>query len=252
MLCPLFLQPTAAKANENEKAGPITARAALEDALAQSVDAYKNLWQTIGTAPYNSNSEALDIVLGCDGFIEAAAEKHGVDKAVLQAILFQELRFVNIFDEVDICVENTYRFLHEKDAQDAAPLLSVSIIEPVMTGLYVSDSSTGLGQIYAETAIKALNWDGGTRPYNYDDWNDREEIWLRLKYDETFNIDMIGLICRYNAYILTTEKYTENPSVRDILRIYNGWGPSAERYADAAYRYYEAFRQYNKAASSNQ
>jgi hypothetical protein len=115
-----------------------------------------------------------------------------------------------------------------------------------LTGLYVSDSSTGLGQIFAETAIKALNWDGGTRPYNYDDWNDREEIWLQLKYDEAFNIDMIGLICRYNKYILTTEGYTESPSVRDVLRIYNGSGASAEKYGDVTYQYYEAFRKYNQ------
>lgn len=230
--------------------GPISisARRSLEDALAQSVDSYINFSQTVGTAAYYSNSEALDLILRYDDVIEDAAAVYGVDKAVIQSILFQEIRFINFLDEVDLCVQNTYFLLHKRETwSDVSPLLTVSIFEFFMTGFYASDSSTGLGQIYAKSAVKAANWYIGAELYDYDDWKDREIIWLNLKYNDAFNINMIGLLCRYNAYILQSEKHLRSPSIRDILRIYNGSGPLAERYAAVTYQYFLAFSAYNDA-----
>jgi hypothetical protein len=246
-----LLPPIPAKAEYNINSEPISlsARNALEYSLAQSVDSYEDFWQTVGTAAYNGSSETLDIVLDYDNIIEDAAAENGIDKAVIQSILFQEIRFINFLDEVDTCVQNTLLILRERETQiGVSPLLSVSVIEPVLTGFYISDSSTGLGQIYAKSAIKALNWYNSADLYDYDSWKDREEIWLKLKYDDSYNIHMIGLICRYNDYILKEDQNIASPSVRDILRTYNGSGPSAERYEEVTYQYYLAFTQYNEDA----
>lgn len=233
--------------------GPMSARSVLRYSLEESVDSYIVLSQTIATAPYYSNSDAIDIVLGFDAIITDTAAANGVDKAVIQSILFQEIRFLNFLDEVDICVQNTFRLRHHQAPEyGSAPQLAASVMTPFLNCFSFSDSSTGLGQIYAKSAIRALNWQSGLLLYNESDWKDREEIWLRLKYDNVYNIRMIGLLCRYNAAIAANDPLIENPGVRDVLRLYNGSGPSAEKYEEVTYRYYLAFKQYNEETAADQ
>jgi hypothetical protein len=226
-------------------------REILEHSLSISVDSYKSILQTVGTTMYNSNAEALNTVFYYNEVIEQSAEKYGVDKALIQSILFQELRFINVLDEVDTFVQTTFYCLHQ--SEDVSPdgnWTEDLISDSVLSTIHITDSSTGLGQIYAKTAIKALNWYNGVDVYDYDNWRDIESVWVKLKYDNEYNIDMIGLILSYNRHLLEEELAQQDPGYGDILRLYNGYGDLAEKYEEVTYEYYLAFNLYNQAKQS--
>jgi hypothetical protein len=226
-------------------------RAILEHSLSISVDSYKSILQTVGTTMYNSNSEALNTVFYYNDVIDKAAEKYDVDKALIQSVLFQEIRFINVLDEVDTFVQATFYCLHQsEDANPEENWTGEFISESVLSTIQITDSSTGLGQIYAKSAIKALNWYYSSDIYDYDNWRDVESVWVKLKYDDEYNIDMIGLILSYNRYLLEKEIALQNPGYGDMLRLYNGYGSLAEKYEEVTYEYYRAFDTYNHAAQS--
>ena len=115
------------------------------------------------------------------------------------------------------------------------------------------DSSTGLGQIFAETAGIARNValnlgliTGNT--YNHNDWHQRMDMWDSLHYDNEFNIKMVTL----NIFACAVDKglsidfysYSAN-SIRSIFERYNGFGDDAIQYATECYEYYLIFDRYS-------
>ena len=68
--------------------GLIHNKQTLLDSLTTSVDNYKTIPQTIGTAFYNSTEDAMNTVLNYNQTIECTAKKYGIEKAIIQSILF--------------------------------------------------------------------------------------------------------------------------------------------------------------------
>lgn len=115
-----------------------------------------------------------------------------------------------------------------------------------------TDSSTGLGQIFARTAINAINWHNYINGTNesicfYNDRRERFEIWDRLRTDNEFNINMVALVLQHKAIT----DFGFNPmtdfsdEIKRILARYNGWGPAADRNGIELYVYFRIFETFN-------
>lgn len=225
-------------------AGPgAAAKAALLDSLSQSVDAYATPLQRLEVPRYYDNGSALELVLSWDGTVTAAAERHGVEKEMVQAVFFQELRFLNILDEVDRFVAASFDYLER--AEEYARRMRV--LPPALPLVFRLDSSTGLCQIFADTAIRAINWEAGAQVYDRENWRDLRAVWTRLRTDDAYNIEMAALVLAHKRSLLR-EGGNPSPTAGDIMQAYNGTGEQSVRYRGAVCRYYLAFRSYNLAA----
>lgn len=214
-------------------------------ALEDSVNRYATPLQLLGTAPYYSNTQALELVLFYDNVITAAAARYDVEKAMVQAVLFQEIRFLNLLDEVDYFVEATHTYLQVREAYETSarqgPLPTLPPLPPLV---YRLDSSTGLGQIFAGTAILAINWQAEQALYDSEDWHDIQAVWNRLRSDDIYNIHMVALVLSHKRSILREAGSGDEPSAADIMQAYNGTGELSRRYREVVCRYYAAFQQY--------
>lgn len=214
-------------------------------ALEDSVDRYATPLQLLGTAPYYSNAQALELVLSYDDVITEAAARYDVEKAMVQAVLFQEIRFLNLLDEVDYFVEATHTYLQRRENYGTSARQGpLSTLPPLPPLVYRLDSSTGLGQIFADTAIQAINWQTGQALYDSGDWHDIRAVWSRLRRDDIYNIHMVALVLSHKRSILQTAGSEGEPSAADIMQAYNGTGELSRRYREVVCGYYAAFQQY--------
>ena len=120
-----------------------------------------------------------------------------------------------------------------------------------------TDSSTGLGQIFASTAINALNNadDRGfiSLPYHYNNsvWQDVWYIWHNLHDDNSYNIKCCSLVildCQYEyASILPYDEFFDctEIQIKTVLSRYNGYGPDAVTYGNCCYDYFLIFEAIN-------
>ena len=159
---------------------------------------------------------------------------------MVQAVLFQEVRFEGLEDwPTDAVVMATYSYLDQMEDYsqfvDEHPFLSLFITPPTPPLIMKYDCSTGLGQVYAATAIAAYNWYYGT-DYDTGDHDDLREFWEKLQNDE-YNIEMIALVLAY--------KLSYTGSYDQAMKAYNGSNDDAERYRLVTMKYYEAFKKYN-------
>lgn len=224
----------------------LNSRERLLSSLTQSVADYAAPIQLALSLPYYSTEDALAVVLRYDQVIEEAAARYDIEQEMLQAVLFQELRFLNLLDEVDVfvlatydylqCAENFYQLLGNRN-------LPLPFPPPLV---FRVDSSTGLGQIFAETAIHALNWQAQYEVYDSTNWKDLRTVWLRLKTDEVYNIQMAALVLAHKRSLLQ-EAGGPEPTPAAIMQSYNGTGPLSEAYRDVTYEYYRAFQIYHQA-----
>lgn len=196
-----------------------TAEVRLKEQLNEAVEDYINLGQRIKTAPYYDNETALKLVLEHEEAIHAASEKYGVEEAMIQAVLFQEIRFYGIDDPV-------------------ADWLAQA------SGRY--DSSTGLGQVRAATAIDAYNWMYDTH-YDLSDERDLESFWKKLQ-DDSCNIDIVALQLHRLEVKYQLQGNTTGEQLQEIFAGYNGGGGWAERYGQVVYQYHCAFQEYDAAS----
>jgi RHS repeat-associated protein len=212
----------------------------LLDSLSKSVNNYKTFWQTVGTALYNSDKEALDTVLSYDAVISQSAQEFKIDKAMIQAILFQEIRFFNLLDAVDGIVIATYNYKFRCEEYSNMPWYEKMTVIPPIPPIYQrEDSSTGLGQIFASTAIDALNWQAKYTKYDKSNWKTVWDIWSKLHYDNEYNVYMVGLVLAHKKYLIQNN----NPQL--IMQRYNGTGDLAKKYGIVTQEYYNAFKKYN-------
>lgn len=103
-----------------------------------------------------------------------------------------------------------------------------------------SDSSTGVCQIFAATAIKAINyavaWNILTsRTYDENNWQDMWEVWQALHSDEEFNIKMalftMMMEAGFNGSATPNDLRKMTPSqVIAACSGYNGDGDEAMKY----------------------
>jgi hypothetical protein len=163
----------------------------------------------------NSTRNSVLIILEHGEQIKAAAERHGVPREAIQAVMFQEIR---TFCLSDIATDELARLQ----------------IRP--------NNSTGIGQIRPSTAIDAHNWFYGT---DYDKSNQEHlhDFWGRLQ-DNDFNIDMVGMVLAHKQDMLG-----EEATMQDLLQRYNGFGDGAVKYGAVAIQYFELFKIYNNSVN---
>ena len=227
--------------------------------LTKAVNEYINWGQEIKTCIYNTEVEALEIVLKYDEQITTAAIQYGVEKEMIQAVLFQEIRFYGADDPIaDILVVQSYAY-EEQMASYCEWLKDLKWYEfwkgifrqppsPVIG--YKNESSTGLGQIFPSTAIQAINsynaGKSGFTPYSEEDWRDLKEIWYKLQDDE-YNIEMVALVLLYKAKCNKVDlSDASSNDIKKVLKGYNGSGDLADKYSVVALKYYEAFKEFNE------
>lgn len=211
-------------------------RIKLQNDLQAAIDGYANVLQKLATGLVNSTTEnSLEKIFLYDEYITSTAAKYLVEKEMIQAILFQETRFYNILDPIGdslVVQSRTY------DKQMDSYLNNESSFFPPFAVLgYRTDSSTGIGQIFAKTAITAINqWNNDTK-YDVSNKKDIETIWNKLQ-DPEFNIDTMGAII---AMLKSKEM-----DIGAIFKAYNGTNKLAQKYSEVVLKYYDAFKAYNE------
>ena len=120
-----------------------------------------------------------------------------------------------------------------------------------------NDSSTGICQIYARTAIKAYNYavkNGLISEKILLDENEEnlKNMWYQLYSDVDFNIKMGTLNLLYcdwqkNSSYKSYKYDTDESNIKRILERYNGEGKDAIEYAERNYGLYKIFEKYNEA-----
>ncbi|WP_026517784.1 hypothetical protein [Butyrivibrio sp. MC2021] len=179
---------------------------------------YANIGQYLKTSLFNSSIESLDYIVKNDALISQIADANGMDKAMIQAVLFQEIRFYGIDDPL----------------ADAAVELGVK-----------GDSSTGLGQIFAGTAIEAYNHFNPDSKLSADNPEDIAKMWEQLQ-DPAYNIDMVAKVLSYKAWKNGYSVENMSPEeIQKMFRSYNGSGDLAERYGEVVMNYYKHFKEEN-------
>lgn len=218
-----------------------TAEEQLQIKLEKAVDGYINLGQMLKTAPCYSTEDALDCVLQYDAEITAAAQKYGVEKAMIQAVLFQEIRFYGIEDPVaDAWVAMTYAEEDRQTENGGGTAGEASLFRMIRK----QDSSTGIAQIYAKTAIEAHNWKYGTE-YDPSDIATLEQFWMGLQ-DDACCIDTEAMVL---AKIMDDQQVSTpltEDETRQVMARYNGTNSWAQKYGEVTARYYAAFQEYNE------
>lgn len=208
--------------------------------LENAVDSYANIGQKIKTMVVGSSLEkALDVVLSNDDIITRTAKKYSIKKEFIQAIIFQEQRFYGIDDPIadSLVIQSNVYDNHLERFVDGN---SFYLPSPVLG--YRNDSSTGIGQIFAKTAINAINAHEGIEKYDVNSKTDIKLIWDKLQNAE-FNIDTIGAVLLYKKKMLLEANDFSN---HNLLKLYNGSGELAEKYGVVAEKYYNAFEVYNE------
>ena len=194
---------------------------------------------------YYTVNEALNIILDYDSVITDYCNEYRIPKEFVQSVLFREIWCYSITDDVaDNLVKEYYAWKRGE-----------STIPPIVQH---SDSSTGLGQIFASTAIDALNHADEREfimldtQYDSSDWNDVWDVWYSLHTDQEYNLKCCALVildCQYEyEETVPYENFFDYSStqIKKILSRYNGTGEAAVEYGELCYVYYQIFAEYNQ------
>ncbi|WP_084011613.1 glycoside hydrolase domain-containing protein [Paenibacillus kribbensis] len=203
-----------------------------------------------------SPAKALSIVLEHDSLITNLSRIYSIRKALIQCVLMRELCTEGADDTVaDGLVIQYYGYKKSYEAWDALPT-AVKIITPAPTPPLVikEDASTGLGQIFAATAIDSINFAVGIgivtdRVYDIDNWKDMDYIWDKLHTDNNFNVSTCALVLirAANKVGLSRDYYEFGEAeTKSVITRYNGTGDSAVNYGNLVYQTYLLFEKYNK------
>ena len=198
---------------------------------------------------YYSTKDCLDILYKYDELITDISNKYLIPKASIQTILLRELRCYDVRDDLaDSFVVQQFSYLYLVEKYNESEWYQQLIMGyPSVPIPYREDSSVGYGQIFARTAINALNWYNNST-YDYDDWHTREYIWNKLRDDNDFNIEMVALILIWGANEKGLNnnywKYTES-EMKQMLSRYNGTNSAANEYGEETYHCYLIFDKYN-------
>lgn len=195
---------------------------------------------------YNDNDAEYSInqIIEHDRAITESANRYRIPKEFIQSVLFREIWCYNMLDHVgDSAVEDYYNW---KRGLGSKPVV------------IKTDSSTGIAQIFAKTAIKALN-NARTRgfislsePYDFNDYEDAWYVWDRMRSNDDYSIDCCALVILDCQYEFSSEiPYSEffdysAGKIKRILARYNGTNDKATEYGEACYEYYEIFKAANE------
>jgi len=219
---------------------------------------------------YNSSEKTVDIILKYDDIITKVAAKYEIDKALIQAILYREIRCYSIQDlAMDPFVHmpkitrsvlgSALGTIIGSTAGSAGSIISsiagATAAKNPPKSAY--DVSVGLGQIKATTAINIMNLFEITKEdgmqYDSKSLQDIIEINDRLFHDDEFNLEIATMILKANSLGLRGTPYRQRPLsdfnkpeeiTKMILGRYNGRGDAALSYGEYTYLYYEWFKAY--------
>lgn len=226
----------------------------LRDELGALIKKDLNFVEENKNVGFYSTNEAIDIVLKYDGEITKVCNELGVPKAMTQAILFKEIRMKDARDVLaDSFVMEYYRYNHEVERFFDLPLWQQILVgAPKLNSPMREDSSTGLGQIFAKTAINAYNAaiqreDIIGQEIDYNDWHQREKVWDALRTDDKENIFYAALVLKNEAVNLNIDlSKASNNQIQNTLARYNGTNTAAAEYGKETLQYYILFDSYNK------
>lgn len=108
---------------------------------------------------------------------------------------------------------------------------------------YREDSSTGLGQAFADTTINAHNSQSDIK-YDPDNWKDLQYFWNKLQ-DDAYSIEATAMILAYKKQALNRSLGRE-ATIAEIMMAYNGSGDLAVKYMAVTSEYYKAFKEHNE------
>lgn len=180
-----------------------------------------------------SRNAAVELAFRHDALFTTLAVGYRMRKALVQTATIWECAVENVADTaVDLQVKATYGYYQQveawqqlpQDQQEGTPI-------PIPPEMLRDDSSTGVSQIFAASAISAVNWGRGLGLTNepaldFANWKHRWYMWNRLNADEAFNITMATLVLLWGATLAGVDTrdflaYTD-ADVRAILAKYNG------------------------------
>ncbi|MDR1464430.1 MAG: hypothetical protein LBJ11_03915 [Oscillospiraceae bacterium] len=200
--------------------------------------------------PIHTVGGAVDTVLAHDESFTRWSEAYQVPKALVQTVVLRELICCNVFDLLgDFLAEFWFQRCGAAERNGAEGALKA------FSWLFKKDSSTGAGQIIADTAILANNMavergilPADSRVYDVNDWHDRADMWRRLRDDTDFNIQMVTL-----ALILFADPPAPYEGLLDltddqaqaIFRSYTGTVVMMNAHLYYCGEYYLLFRRYN-------
>lgn len=197
-----------------------------------------------------SVEETIDLVLKYDSEISAVSKQYGIKKEMIQAIIVREVMCKNALDIVaDVAVENYY---HNKTELEY--YMSLSWWQQVLYGSpkYIypqkEDASTGIGEIFAKTAILAreYNLKPGQKHYYYSNWKQRKVVWYSLKNNDKYSITMIAKILKKNAGGKSIKKPSKK-TFQEVVALYNASTvKKGLAYGKMLYKYSKFLEKYNK------
>lgn len=199
--------------------------------------------------PHNME-DALNVVISYDSLITYLSRSLGIRKALIQSEVFWEYwKETYADDPADVAVQSWYAYQEAFEAWKSFPLGRSPT--PPIGGR--DDSSTGISQIHARTAIRARNWAIAHhlisgKLLNAGDWHDMEKVWNQLHDDGTYNISTVPLVLLEGASEVGVTGIRLNYSPRELKAIfarYNGTGPDAAHYGVELYSIYTIFDRYN-------
>lgn len=202
----------------------------------------------------HTTSECVDIVIDNDITITNFSNCFGIPKSLIQTILLRELWCLNLADSAgDSLVENYFSWKESCEYWENQSLAYQAIVPyPSAPIPLKTDSSTGLGQIFANVAIKAYNEaiDYGyisSGKFDNTDWKVCKEVWYLLKDDNEYNIQMttLNILSCINEYDYGSNYYEYTPiQYKQIFTRYNANQDTVNDYGEECYEYFLIFKKY--------
>ena len=198
-----------------------------------------------------TSDEAVDIILKNDDFVDEASTDYKINKALIQALLFRELTCYDARDDVaDSMVIEYFVYKERLEAYMKAPWWKQLIMgSPTPSYPIRDDCSTGIGQIFARTAIRSINYNSGKgSKLNTENWKHRKTVWYNLHNDNEYNVYTIAKILNMESAGMK-DMNLNNPKSKQAKLLLSRYNLSGRKkvatYGKLCYKYYKYFKEYN-------
>lgn len=225
---------------------------ALRNDLVAAIEGYCNPLDTPKLGLKHSIAEAVDKVLAYDELITNLAHSFNVRKALLQTTPFWEY-WKMTYDDTLIS-DTAVRLWYNYKVQDEAWRRSGMIGPPPTPMPENPDCSTGVGQIWSWTSMRAKNWarnNGLYRgaPMDPNDWHEKWAEWQRLNENDSYNISTVPFMIfeggfRRNGITGQRLTYTDQ-EVENLLASYQGTESNSIVYGRETMGVYRIFENFN-------
>lgn len=215
-----------------------------------------NIFQDIKSN--HTPEEAISKVIEYDNYITSVSRFFKIRKALIQTVFMWEYSLEGKDDIVSDTVVKENHTYNENLKEWLSLPENLRPSNPPKAPLVIrNDSSTGLCQIYAKTAIEANNWGINSgiisgSEYDLKNLDDLWYVWNKLHTDNDYNIEMAGLVLLWGAVdekkIYTNPYYYSTSEIKQVIARYNGTNDEATAYGERNYALYEVFEKYNKLA----